>query len=50
MIVAEALVEIFAIALKAVLAANNVAELEEEALMEVAARIARLRAERKFGG
>ncbi len=44
----ESLIEIFAAALKAVFAANGVAEAEEEALMAAEGRIARLRAERKF--
>lgn len=44
----ESLLEIFVAAFKAVVAANGIAEAEEEALMAAEARIARLRAERKF--
>ena len=44
----EALIDIFAAAMKAVLQANSDADAEEEALMAAEAHIARLRAERKF--
>ncbi len=44
----EALFEIFAAAVKALASANNDAEAEEEVLMAIEAKIARLRAERKF--
>jgi hypothetical protein len=46
--VIESLIEIFAAVIKAVAGANSDAEAEEEALMVAEARIARLRAERKF--
>ncbi len=45
----DALIAIFTATLKAVLAANNVAELEEEALLAAEAHLAALRAARKFG-
>lgn len=47
--VIETLVEIFAAAMKAVLAANNDAEAEEEALIAAEAQLAAVRARRKFG-
>lgn len=49
MSVLEMLIEIFAAAMRAVLAANNNAEAEEEALMAAAAQLAGLRARRKYG-
>lgn len=44
----ESLLQVFAIVLQAVFEANGEAGAEEEALMNAEARIARLRAERKF--
>ncbi len=49
MSVVDVLVQIFIAALSAVLKANGTAEAEEEAIMEAEAKLARLRAERKFG-
>lgn len=46
--IVESLIEIFTAALKAALEANGTAEAEEEALMAAEAKLARLRAERKF--
>lgn len=47
--VVDALLEILIETIKTILKANSAAEAEEEALFTAQAKIARLRAERKFG-
>lgn len=44
----ESVFQIFAALIKALFSANGAAEAEEEAIMEAEARLARMRAERKF--